>query len=251
MTLANEFAGRVALVTGAAQGIGKSTAVAFARAGAAVLLADTRENVLELAEELCATGAEAIGCTVDVTDAAACHEMVERATAAWGRLDYAFNNAGVGSEAAPLGEVEAARWEQVLAVNLTGVFHCMQAEVPAMRRAGGGAVVNNASVLGLRALPDSSLEYTAAKHGVIGLTRQAAVNHGRDGVRFVAVCPGLIETGLTEDVPGGWEWFRARTPLGRNGAPEDVARSVLALCGEAGSFVNGAALVIDGGLVHG
>lgn len=262
MSIQIDFSGKVALVTGAAQGIGLATARAFAEAGASVLLADLNEDVATAAEKICADGGRAVHCMVDVADSDSCRAMVETAVSEFGRLDFAFNNAGIGSHRVPVGDIEDAAWRRMIDVNLSGVFYCTKHQVPAMLENGGGVIVNNSSVLGTRALPDTSVEYTAAKHGVIGLTRQVAVNHGADGIRCVAVCPGLIETSLiSPDSPGGIkaggipeetrQWFMSRTPQGRPGEPDDIAGSVLMLCSNQGSFINGTHLLVDGGFYQG
>jgi NAD(P)-dependent dehydrogenase (short-subunit alcohol dehydrogenase family) len=262
MPITLDFSGRVALVTGAARGIGQKTAEAFAEAGARVVLADISDDIEQTAERLRKTGAEAKACTVDVSDAASSQAMVKVAMDAFGRLDYAFNNAGIGSHEVPVGDLEESAWRRMIDVNLTGVFLGIKYQVPAMLQSGGGVIVNNSSVLGTRALPRSSIEYTAAKHGVIGLTRQVAVNHGHEGIRCLAVCPGLVETPLVAVDPevglakGGIdvemrEWFMDRIPAKRFATPEDIAGAVVMMCADRASYVNGTHLLIDGGLVQG
>lgn len=250
-----DLSGKVAIVTGAAQGIGAASARAFAAAGASVLLADISETVADTAANLRETGFVAQSVITDVSDASSCEAMVDRALSEFGRLDYAFNNAGVGSVAVPAGEIDLAIWQRVIDINLTGVFLCVKYQLPAMLANGGGVIVNNSSVLGTRALPRTSIEYTAAKHGVIGLTRQVAVNHAAEGIRCVAVCPGLIETPLIAgDSAMGDEvksWFMERTPQRRFGQAEDIADAVLMLCSDNARFINGSHLLVDGGLVQG
>lgn len=259
MAMSIDFSGKVALVTGAAQGIGLATAQAFAEAGAHVVLADLQDCVAQAAAVLREQGGSAIHVQVDVSDPASCQAMVARAVEEFGRLDYAFNNAGIGSHLQPVQEVENTDWQRMLDINLSGVFYCVKHQVPTMLKNGGGVIVNNSSVLGTRALPQTSVQYTAAKHGVIGLTRQVAVNHGPEGIRCLAVCPGLIETPLvspdsieTGGIPQSVrDWFLERTSLRRTGQPEDVAGAVLLLCADQGSFINGTHLLVDGGLVQG
>ncbi len=188
--------------------------------------------------------------------------MVEATTARFGRLDFAFNNAGVGSYMVPVGDIDEEDWLRVININLNGVFYCTRYQLPAMVESGGGVIVNNSSLLGTRALPRTSVQYTAAKHGVIGLTRQVAVNHAHEGIRCVAVCPGLIATDLIKD--GSEEairkgsiddatksWFQERTPQGRLGSGEDIAGAVMMLCSDQAGFVNGTHLLVDGGLTQG
>lgn len=262
MSISIDFSGKVALVTGAARGIGQTTAQAFAEAGASVVLADLSEEVESVAATLREGGADAISCTVDVSDAASCEAMVNAALNEYGRLDFAFNNAGIGSQEVPVGDIEESTWRRMLDVNLTGVFLGVKYQVPAMLQNAGGVIVNNSSILGTRALPRSSIEYTAAKHGVIGLTRQLAVNHGHEGIRCLAVCPGLVDTPLVAVDPeaglakGGIDddmrnWFMDRIPAKRFASPEDIAGTVVMMCADRASYVNGTHLIIDGGLVQG
>ena len=239
------FEGKVALVTGAARGIGAATAAMFARHGARVVLADRLDAVTALAEDLGAGMARSL--VGSVADASYCEQLVSLALSDFGRLDFAFNNAGISGKSEPIEQVTPADWRRVIEVNLSAVFYGIKYQVPAMVAGGGGVIVNTASVLGLKPLPSTSLEYTAAKHGVIGLTRQLAVNYGGEGIRCVAVCPGFIETALTRDEEAGW--FLARTPAGRAGQPEDIAGVVKMLCSEDASFINGASLQVDGGFV--
>jgi NAD(P)-dependent dehydrogenase (short-subunit alcohol dehydrogenase family) len=262
MAISIDFSGKVALITGAARGIGLATAQAFAEAGASLVLADLSEEVEEAAAALRKMGAEAVSCTVDVSDASSCQSMARMALDKYGRLDFAFNNAGIGSQEVPVGDIEESAWRRMLDINLTGVFLGVKYQVPAMLKTGGGVIVNNSSILGTRALPRSSIEYTAAKHGVIGLTRQLAVNHAHEGIRCFAVCPGLVDTPLVAVDPeaglakggvddGMRKWFMERIPTARFATPEDIAGAVVMMCSDRASYVNGTHLLIDGGLVQG
>ncbi|MFK7957572.1 MAG: SDR family NAD(P)-dependent oxidoreductase [Lysobacterales bacterium] len=239
------FEGKVALITGAAQGIGAATAKMFAANGAHVVLGDLLASVTEVAQSLGNEGATALcGNVADPTYGKA---LVELALSKFGRLDFAFNNAGVGGQQVPIDELEIDSWKRVIDVNLNGVFYGMRYQIPAIRDGGGGVVINTSSVMGLKPVPGSSLEYTAAKHGVIGLTKQAAANHGPEGVRCNAICPGFIETPLVSDQPV--DFFLERTPMGRTGTPDDIAAMVESLCSQGGGFVNGACIPVDGGFV--
>lgn len=244
--------GKVALVTGAAAGIGRATALAFARAGADVLLADVDEaRGRDAAEEVAALGVGARFVVADVTDQASVDAMVASAVDAFGGLDAAFNNAGVEPPGAPLAEGTRADWDRILAVDLTGVWSCMVAELPRLVER-GGSIVNCSSIAGLVGFPGSA-PYVAAKHGVVGLTRTAALDYAEQGVRVNAVCPGVIDTEMIERFTQGDQDARralvAVEPVGRLGRAEEVAAAVVWLSSEQASFVTGEALAVDGGFV--
>jgi len=247
----HNFDGKVALVTGAAAGMGLATARAFAEAGAAVVLADVKEAAVQTAaEELVAAGHRAIGVSCDVSDDAQVAAMVDRSVAAFGRLDAAFNNAGVMAAIAPTADSTREEWERVIGINLRGVWSCMKHELPQMVRQGSGAIVNCSSVGDFTGNPGIGA-YIASKHGVIGLTRTAALEYAARGIRVNAVCPGAIDTQLARDVVGGneeaYEAMGKQIPLGRIGRPEEIAAAVLWLCSPGASYVVGHALVVDGG----
>ena len=249
------FSGKVALVTGAASGMGLATARAFARAGAAVVLADFQEDAVKAAaEELAAAGHKALAVRCDVSDDAQVAAMVDRAVAAFGRLDAAFNNAGVMARIAPTADSTREDFDRVIGVNLRGVWSCLKHELRQMDRQGSGAIVNNASVGALTGNPGIG-SYIASKHGVVGLTRTAALEYVKHGIRVNAVNPGLIDTQVARDVVAGDEQAYAEiaknVPIGRAGRPEEIASAVLWLCSPGASYVVGHALTVDGGMTVG
>ena len=246
-----DFKGQVALVTGASSGMGLATAQAFAGAGAAVVLADINEEALRAATDgLTSAGHRAIGVTCDVADELQVAAMVERAVATFGRLDMAFNNAGIQVPPSDAADEPAENFDRVTAVNLRGVWTCMKHELRQMRGQGSGAIVNCSSLGGLVGLP-SRAAYHASKHGVIGLTKSAAVEYAPRGVRINAVCPGTIDTPMVSDMLEGQadamrEIMRDQ-PIGRLGRSDEIAGAVLWLCSPGASFVLGVALPVDGG----
>lgn len=247
-----DFTGKVALVTGAAAGMGLATANAFGEAGASVVLADFKEDAVQAAaQSLVSSGHKAIAVRCDVSDDAQVAAMVERTVAEFGRLDAAFNNAGVMAHIAPTAESTRAEWERVIGVNLRGVWSCMKYELQQMKRQGSGAIVNNASVGALTGNPGIG-SYIASKHGVVGLTRTAALEYVKHGIRVNAVNPGLIDTQVGRDVFKGDEQVYTdaakSVPMGRAGRPEEIASTVLWLCSPGASYVLGHALTVDGGM---
>jgi NAD(P)-dependent dehydrogenase (short-subunit alcohol dehydrogenase family) len=248
-----DFQGQVAVVTGAAAGMGRDTARAFAGAGAAVVLADIgAAAVQEVAEELTAAGHDALAVACDVADEAQVAALVDRTVKAFGRLDMAFNNAGIMLPVSDAADEPAERFDRVTAINLRGVWACMKHELRVMRAQGSGAVVNCSSLGGLVGNPGRA-SYHATKHGVIGLTKSAALEYAPRGVRINAVCPGTIETPMVADMLASGELTLedaiAAQPIGRLGGAEEIAAAVLWLCSPGASFVHGVALPVDGGYV--
>jgi NAD(P)-dependent dehydrogenase (short-subunit alcohol dehydrogenase family) len=243
---------KVALVTGAAAGIGRATAFAFAAEGASVAVVDTEEQRGgAVAEEIRQAGGRALFIPADVSQAELVTAMVGATMSRFGRLDFAFNNAGIEGDPGPIELCSDQNWERTLAVNLTGVFLCMRAEIPAIRDSGGqGAIVNCASIAGLNGFPGLAA-YVASKHGVNGLTRSAALELAGDGIRVNSVCPGAIETEMIQRIkveqPELIERTVAAHPLGRLGQPEEIAACVIWLCSTGAGFVTGQAIAVDGG----
>ncbi len=240
--------GKVALVTGAGGGIGRAAALAFARSGASVLVSDVNDKGGEETVALiAAAGGTSAYQRCDVSDGAQVKAMVAAAVARFDRLDYAFNNAGINVLGAD--EYEDDNWARSIAINLTGVMLCMREESAVMLAQGAGAIVNTASINGLVGNP-SQPGYTASKHGVVGLTRHAALRWAQAGIRVNAVCPGVIETPMTAPLIASPEMKKvidAMTPMGRMGKAEEIAEAVVWLCSDAASFVTGHPMVIDGG----
>jgi NAD(P)-dependent dehydrogenase (short-subunit alcohol dehydrogenase family) len=245
--------GKVAVVTGAAMGIGRESARIFARQGARVVVADIDERGGDETVAMIADGGgEASFIRTDVSVKADVTAMVAHAVDTYGGLDCAHNNAGMAAPMAPLADYPDEGWDRTLAVMLTGVFSCMKAEIPAMLERGGGAIVNTASGVGLVGYPHQAA-YTASKHGVIGLTKVAALDYGAQGVRVNAVCPGTALTPMVERAIGHdptiGDQLKALHPMGRIGEASEIAEAAVWLCTPAASFVLGVALPVDGGYV--
>lgn len=245
------FAGKVAFVTGAANGIGRATAVAFARAGASVVVADVAEQGNEdTAAMIEGFGGRVLALRCDVTSAEDVKTTVARAAGTFGRLDFAFNNAGIEQPLKPAAEITESEWDRLFAVNLRGVFLCMKEEIPLMLKQGGGVVVNTSSGAGVKGIAGQSA-YCATKFGIIGLTKAAALDYASSNIRVNAVCPGIIETPMmdrfTGGTPEGRERVIAQEPIGRMGRPEEIAATVVWLCSKGAAFVVGHAMIVDGG----
>jgi NAD(P)-dependent dehydrogenase (short-subunit alcohol dehydrogenase family) len=246
-----DFTGQVTLVTGAASGMGLATAQAFAESGAAVALADIDETaVTAAADKLIAEGHRALGLVCDVTDEDQVAAAVARTVTEFGRLDMAFNNAGVQAPPSDAADETAEDFDRVNAINLRGVWAAMKHELRQMRKQGSGAIVNCSSLGGLVGLPNRAA-YHASKHGVIGLTKSAAVEYAPRGVRINAVCPGTIDTPMVSSMlasqADAMTQILSEQSIGRLGRAEEIAASVLWLCSDGASFVIGAALPVDGG----
>jgi NAD(P)-dependent dehydrogenase (short-subunit alcohol dehydrogenase family) len=247
------FQDKVVLVTGAAGGIGRAAALAFARAGAKLALADLSEaGGLETLAMIQAAGSEALFLRTDVAQAADVEALIDHIVAQYGRLDCAFNNAGIEEEHRPLADGEEALFDRIMAVNVKGAWLCMKYEIRQMLKQGGGAIVNTASVAGLVGAPLQPI-YAASKHAVVGLTKTAAAEYGRFGIRVNSVCPGVIRTAMMDRAiarePRREKAMQNLHPIGRLGEADEVANAALWLCSDSASFVTGHQLAVDGGLV--
>jgi len=249
--MAGWLTGKVALVTGAGSGIGRASALAFAREGAKIVVADVvvdgGEETVSLIKK---TGGEASFIKADVAKAAEVEALINTAVATYGRLDCAHNNAGIAGRSATVADDTEENWDRILAINLKGVWLCMKYEIPQMLKQGSGAIVNTASDAGLIAVRRGGA-YVASKHGVVGLTKTAALEYAKAGIRVNAVCPGPIDTPMLQRGaslrPQIIEKMAAAQPVGRLGQPQEIAEAVVWLCSDAASFVTGQAMPVDGG----
>ena len=249
------FTNKVALVTGASFGIGRATAVAFAQRGASVVIADWKEDpestTLKAVRE---AGSEGIFVRCNVASAADVRQLISQTVERFGRLDFAFNNAGIEGLQASTLDCTEENWDNTLAVNLKGVWLCMKEELRQMQQQASGVIVNCSSVAGLSGFANLPA-YVASKHGIVGLTKAAGLENAKTGIRIIAVCPGVIHTPMVDRVTGGnpevEKLYTAMEPVGRMGKPEEVAEAVVWLCSDAASFITGVALPVDGGFLAG
>ena len=241
------FAGKVALVTGGSSGIGRATAHAFAEAGATVVLSDIDAAGGEAVAQALRDGRrEAAFIRADVSQAADVARLVTETVARFGRIDCAHNNAGILGGITRLADVREGEYDRLMSINLKGVWLCLKAEILQMQQQGGGAIVNTASIAGIRGSAWLPI-YSTTKHGVVGLTRAAALGYAEDGIRVNAVCPGYVDTQMVTNTPLLQQRAAERTPMGRLATPEEIAAAVLWLCSDASSYVTGEAMVLDGG----
>ncbi len=251
--MAGELEDKVALVTCAAAGIGRASALAFAGGGARVMVSDVVvDGGEETVGQIQANGGEATFVRADVSQTADVEALVRQTVETYGRLDCAHNNAGIEGDMAATADCAEANWDRTIAINLKGVWLCMKHEIPQMLQQGGGAIVNTSSVAGLVGFANLPA-YVATKHGVAGLTRTAAIEYAEQGIRVNAVCRGVIQTAMIDRIVGGdaeaEAQFTALEPVGRMGSPAEVAQAVVWLCSDAASFVTGVAMPVDGGFV--
>ena len=248
MSRPNRFTTKIAFITGAASGIGRAGAVAFAAEGARVAIIDLTEEALrQTAAAITEAGGEALVIACDVSVPEQVEAAVKRTVQTFGRLDIAFNNAGVENKAAPVAEIEISEWDRILDINLRGTFLCMKHEIAQMLTQGGGVVVNTSSGAGIRGVAGGS-SYAASKHAIIGLTKSAALDYAKSNIRVNAILPGNIETPMMDRFTGGdIQKAIALEPIGRLGKPEEIAEAVLWMSSDLGAFVTGASISVDGG----
>ncbi|TVR38284.1 MAG: SDR family oxidoreductase [Cryomorphaceae bacterium] len=243
------FKDKVAIVTGSTFGIGKAAAIAFAERGAKVVLSDWMEDV-ETGAKIKELGGESIFVQCDVSDEEAVKNLVAQTIKHFGRLDFAFNNAGIEGMPGPAADCTTDNWDKTININLKGVWFCMKYQIPEMLKTGGGSIVNNASIAGLVGFSGMPA-YVASKHGVVGLSKNVALDYAKEGIRVNTVCPGVIRTPMIDRFTGNdkevEKQFAEKKPMGRIGDPEEVAETVMFLCSDAASFITGQALAVDGG----
>jgi NAD(P)-dependent dehydrogenase (short-subunit alcohol dehydrogenase family) len=247
----SKFEGKVSVVTGAGSGIGRATALAFAREGASVAVADILEqDNQETARMIMDLGGHALAITCDVARNDDVRRALDETVKTFGRLDFAFNNAGIEYAFKPAAEITEEEWDRIIDIDLRGVFLCMKHEIPLMLKQGGGAIVNTSSGAGVKGFKGGAA-YVPAKHGVVGLTKAAALDYAQSNIRINAVCPGIIDTSMMQRFSGGTPEGRqtviAQEPVGRMGTPDEIAAAVVWLCSDTASFVVGSAMVVDGG----
>jgi len=252
MAIYPDLKDKVVLVTGAASGIGRATAEAFVEAGAHLVLADVNAAAgAQLAGQLSGQGPQVVFVPVDVSNRDQCFDLVETTRDTFGQLHIAFNNAGISDNADPPStqDVSLENWQRIMGIDLSGVFYCIQAELPLLLDSGGGVIINTASLQSFVSFPRTAA-YTAAKHGVLGLTRTIAKEYGPQGIRCNAVAPGIVATPMTQSILEAPQWHTAlvqQIPLGRVAQPADIARAVVWLSSSDAQYVNGACLPVDGG----
>lgn len=255
--MAGRLDSKVALVTGGGSGIGRSSALAFARDGAKVVVADVDvPGGEETVQRIESAGGEAVFVKTNVSRASEVATLIEKGVATYGRLDCALNNAGIQGDLKQTAECSQENWDRIIGINLTGVWLCMKHEIPHMLNQGRGAIVNTSSNFGLVG-SNGMPAYSASKHGVLGLTKTAALEYAKSGIRVNAVCPGPVQTPLVDKILSAQpdladeiiESIKTREPVGRMGKPEEIAEAVIWLCSDAASFVTGTAMAVDGGFV--
>ena len=249
--MTNEFQGKVALITGGGSGIGRAIAISFGRAGAKVVIADVTEgDGKETAAIIGDSGGDAIFLKADVSRSVEVEALIKKIVEIYGGLNFACNNAGIEGETALLADSREENWDRIININLKGLWLCLKYEIRQMLAQGGGTIVNIASIAGIVGHGGVS-PYVASKHGVIGLTKAAALEYAKSGIRVNAVCPGVTRTKIIErmiaDLPQVLDQMTSATPLGRIALPEEIAESVIWLCSDAASYITGHSLVVDGG----